>query len=376
MKIVIIDTLYPRFLDEIGHLRRVTSAEKYSDIYSQLMSHRFGTSDAYSTNLKLLGHEAQELIVNSPLLQSAWANEMGFKYIDLPEYLRPSYVSRVPIVERLVRILPTLHNIFLQQIRQIKPDVAYFQDLNFIPPSILKQIRKEGILVVGQIASPLPPINFLKNYDLIFSSLPNLIPRFKNLGIRSKFLPIAFDERVLDRIPAVKERDIPLSFVGGISAHHSTTIPLLNEIALSGLPLTIYGYGKESIEEIENLKRLHKGEAWGLDMYRILSRSSITLNRHIDIAGSYANNMRLFEATGVGALLLTDKKINLSDYFEIDSEVLTYAEPREAVEKIAWAISHPDEASEIMANGQKRTLRDHSYYKCMQLLSNTLNALS
>ena len=59
------------------------------------------------------------------------------------------------------------------------------------------------------------------------------------------------------------------------------------------------------------LHRCFQGEVWGADMYQALRRSSITLNSHIDMAGREAGNMRLFEATGVGAFLLTDFKDNL-----------------------------------------------------------------
>ncbi len=50
-------------------------------------------------------------------------------------------------------------------------------------------------------------------------------------------------------------------------------------------------------------------------MYQVLRRSRITLNSHIDLAGREAGNMRLFEATGVGAFLLTDFKDNLHTLF-------------------------------------------------------------
>ena len=40
-------------------------------------------------------------------------------------------------------------------------------------------------------------------------------------------------------------------------------------------------------------------------MYNILSRSKISFNRHINVAENNANNMRLYEATGMGSLLLT-----------------------------------------------------------------------
>ena len=35
-------------------------------------------------------------------------------------------------------------------------------------------------------------------------------------------------------------------------------------------------------------------------MYRVLRQSKIALNRHSDVAEDHANNMRLYEATGVG----------------------------------------------------------------------------
>ena len=50
-------------------------------------------------------------------------------------------------------------------------------------------------------------------------------------------------------------------------------------------------------------------------MYNILSRTKISFNRHINVAENNANNMRLYEATGMGSLLLTDKKDNLMKTF-------------------------------------------------------------
>ena len=62
------------------------------------------------------------------------------------------------------------------------------------------------------------------------------------------------------------------------------------------------------------------GQAWGRQMYQVLLRSKIVLNHHGDIA-PYANNLRLFEATGMGALLLTDWKENLEEMFEPGKEI-------------------------------------------------------
>ena len=48
----------------------------------------------------------------------------------------------------------------------------------------------------------------------------------------------------------------------------------------------------------------------------IVGKGKVTVNRHIDIAEEYANNMRLYEATGMGACLVTDAKLNLPCLFD------------------------------------------------------------
>ncbi|ETR64862.1 MAG: hypothetical protein OMM_15232, partial [Candidatus Magnetoglobus multicellularis str. Araruama] len=111
---------------------------------------------------------------------------------------------------------------------------------------------------------------------------------------------------------------------------------------------------------------------YGLDMFRLLAQSRITINRHVDAAENNANNMRLFEATGCGALLITDYKDNLDELFEIGKEVIAYHSPEECVELIKYYLNHPDEAQKIARAGQERTLRDHSYSLRMKQTSEIL----
>jgi spore maturation protein CgeB len=113
---------------------------------------------------------------------------------------------------------------------------------------------------------------------------------------------------------------------------------------------------------------MYEREVWGFDMYRVMARSKITVNRHIGIARNNANNMRLYESTGMGALLLTERKDNLGDLFEPDREVATYSDPDEAVEKIETLLAEPARLAQIAAAGNARTLREHTYQARMQEL--------
>jgi spore maturation protein CgeB len=106
-------------------------------------------------------------------------------------------------------------------------------------------------------------------------------------------------------------------------------------------------------------------------MYQVLRDSRLTLNHHGNIP-PYANNQRLFEATGVGTLLVTDWKANLHEMFELGKEVIAYRTPEECPEMIRYYMEH-NEARELIAfAGQQRTLREHTYYKRMQEFADLL----
>ena len=107
-------------------------------------------------------------------------------------------------------------------------------------------------------------------------------------------------------------------------------------------------------------------------MYKILKRSKITFNAHIDISGNYIGNMRMFEATGMGSLLLTDGKDAPVKLFKED-EVVYYVDIHDAKEKYNYYISNEKERNEIAAKGQRRTFQDYSYDATSQKLYNYFN---
>jgi spore maturation protein CgeB len=109
-------------------------------------------------------------------------------------------------------------------------------------------------------------------------------------------------------------------------------------------------------------------------MYRALSSASIVLNRHIESAEGHANNMRLFEATGMGALLLTEEAPNLSRLFEPGGDVATYREAADLADSVEHFLEAGDELDAIAAAGRRRTLEDHSYRRRMGELATTLQA--
>ena len=366
MRIVLLDTYYPRFLSARYAADPALAQQSYAVQQQCLLAQLFGTSDFYSRHLKALGHEAEDLIVNCTPLQKTWARENGVAISELALNL-PQPALRLPVIGPWLSALPGLVEVAMAQIKAARPDVLYCQDLWFLTPQKLVELRPFVKLIVGQIASPLPPENYRKGYDLILTSFLHFVPRLRALGIHSEYFKIGFDTRVLEALGPVS-KDVNASFVGGISRHHGKALPMLDQLART-TPIEFFGYGAKSLPSSSPIKARHHGEVWGLDMYRALARSRVTLNRHINVAENNANNMRLYEATGVGSLLITDHKDNLSTLFEPNQEVIVYRTPEEAGELIRYYIEHPDEAAAIAKAGQARTLRDHTYQRRMEELA-------
>jgi spore maturation protein CgeB len=71
--------------------------------------------------------------------------------------------------------------------------------------------------------------------------------------------------------------------------------------------------------------------------------------------------MRLFEATGVGAFLLTDFKDNLDTLFAPDREVAVWRSTGDCLDAIGRAIADDKGRAEIARGGQAKTMAQHTY---------------
>jgi spore maturation protein CgeB len=71
--------------------------------------------------------------------------------------------------------------------------------------------------------------------------------------------------------------------------------------------------------------------------------------------------MRLFEATGVGAFLLTDHKDNLDSLFELNREVVAWRSIDDCLGAIDHCLRDDQTRQAIARAGQAKTLAQHTY---------------
>jgi spore maturation protein CgeB len=374
MKILILNRDYPRFLSDLYVSRPELSSASYTEQLGVRNATLFGVADFYSHGFTECGNRSQEIHVNNPWLQSAWARENGM-HLPVPraperKAARSALAPLVGVARRHLlgaarRFAPRQlqsqeERILAAQIASMKPDVIVNQEMSYVRTACLERIASPGTKIVGQIASALPIGEDYARYDLIVSSLPNLVRRFREGGLRAELSPLAFDARVLEHVDTGAARDIPVSFVGSLSVDHRARLELVETLA-ARVPLRVWGSGIQELPRSSPVHRCFQGEAWGIDMYRILARSRVTINHHIDLAEGFANNMRLYEATGCGTLMIVDHGRNLADLFEPGREVIAYASAEDCARAVEEVLSNEARRAEMAAAGQRRTLSDHTY---------------
>jgi len=384
MRFLILNADYPKFL--ISHYEATPRLSELS--YAEQMAARnaslFGVADFYSHNFRAHGHEAADIHVNNPWLQYRWAREHGVK-VAAPSPIRPdevaggrdpvsvgrrtvAYLKPVlrPIVRRFRRRPIGLSDweatVLRAQIEEFCPDIILNQEMTYVRSPVLRSLKRPGRQIIGQIASTLPKDESFDVYDLLISSLPNLVQWFRARNVRAELNRLAFEPSVLSLLGQPPPRDIALSFVGSLSPVHRSRIAFLEYVAQHA-PLKIWGNGIERIPRTSVLRSCYQGEAWGREMYEILQRSRITLNHHIDLAENWANNMRLYEATGAGALLLTDQKRNLQEMFALGEHVTAYESPEDCVRQINLFLANEPLRASIAAKGQRHTINTHNYFR-------------
>jgi spore maturation protein CgeB len=378
MRIAIITTSYPKFLRRLYLDNPGLEGKSYTHQLQARNDSMFALADFYSKGFQAHGHEAAEFHVNNSWLQHAWAREHGVAMAQplaageatgapggqgLKARLRGAIKPLRPLVRRFVP--PPMpqwqYDVLAAQIEHYNPDIIYNQEPSTVSAAFLQRFRRPGRNILAQIASARPPWEHFRGYDVVVSSLPNFVAHFRKTGVPSAYNRLAFEPSVYERVgPQV--RDIPLSFVGSVAEVHKNRLAMLEYVA-ERLPLEIWGTDVERLPASSPLHRCYRGEAWGHTMFGLLGRSQITLNNHEAVAGIHANNLRLFEASGMGALQLVDHKSDLSDIYLPGEEVAAFTSLEDCVRQAERLMGDTAARERIAAAGQKRAFGSHSYHR-------------
>ena len=366
MRLLKIGVYYKTYLEQFFARRPGLADEPYAAQHAALIDDCFGSSNFWTCELSRIGYETCDLIINAEPLQRAWAAERGLAF-DEEKWL---------------------FGITEAQVRDFRPDVLIVADYSTVTAAFLSRLREvcpSLRLVLGWCGAPYGDGTVFGEWDVVLSCVPELVAHFRDSGHRSRHVNHAFEPRVLERLDALEEAPaVDFVFIGSLvkseSFHLGREQLLSRLIAKTGLQIWSE-VGPLPPSRLRRAARLLRGgdfnappssvdariarrarpPLFGLEMFRQLRAGRVALNTHIDISTHSASNMRLFEATGVGACLLTDSKENLSELFEPDAEVVAYRDADECVEKVRYLLGNESLRRDIAAAGQRRTLRDHTF---------------
>lgn len=376
MRFLFLYSAYPAYLRQFYRARTGLEGAPYAEQREAFRADAFGWADFWTHYLSPLGIQADECLVNALPAQAAWAREHGIR------------TPRDPV-----------RDVAAARVAEYAPDVVFFDDYTTFSEAWVRELRARVPsirLIVAWCGAPYRDGSFFRSCDLVLSCIPGLVEEFRKKGHRSDLLRHGFDRRILRRLEAaLPQPPIPLSFVGSIGgseAAHGERDRLLAGLSRR-FELQVYTpyaertvaqrlrarasalLGRSSPARIPAaLRKSMRPSVFGMEMFRTLAASRVTLNSHISISRTWATNMRLYEATGVGACLLTDWTPDLREVFEPDRDVVAYRSPEECAEKISYLLDHPAERDRIAACGQERTLREHGFERRAEALAGMLTA--
>lgn len=405
MRFLYLTQIYPAYAELFYKKRPNLINESYKCQKHAFDDDKFSWNGVWENTLEPFGFEVSQVICNAEPMQKAWAqeNDCGISVSNFPEFA-------------------------LAQIKAIKPEILFAGVPRVFDGQWIRKVREECPSikkVIFYVGTASYDETTLRECDLILVPTKWWRDRFLAEGIEAAYLPHAFDQNILGQVSPTIVKPEQITFcgtIGGHSGEHESRERFLKHLLKENVELSIHspvygvsyfedllltwarrsvyiiinllrkiGFSEAAIRRLPGIGRANRWSSFprklvdselrsslqppifGVEMYRLLQNSFVTLNSHIGEVGDQAGNCRLFEATGVGTCLLTDARSNLTDFFEPDYEVLTYDSPEECFEKLNFLKENPAERDKIAERGQTRTLRDHTFEQRGKMLMDILN---
>ena len=343
LKIIQLESFYTHFLNKIYENDKNLKDLPFRAQINYLLNTGFSAGQNFVPFLNPQQWEAHYIILNNVWSQVRWANENGKTNVNsLPEIL-------------------------LHQINQIQPDVLFISDVPGFNFDLIQYFKRRP-LIVAWLATVVDDKLPWHEIDVILSGISDIRDRILELGAKSaeKFMsaaPYYFQANQQHKrfnkiafagsfIPGIHDdRARQLDRLSHYLTDNSIDIFTANPFGLSeGSCVNFFPpvYGSQLVDTYANYSMV-------LD-----ARGNFDLSKDKILAETA--NMRIFEATKAGSLLITENSPNLPEYFDINKEIVTYNDFDELKEKINY-YGRPENSKQretIAYNGHYRTIKDHS----------------
>ena len=376
LKFIRISTLYPPVAKLVNNKISKKKNLTYNELLREVFSFGFGENNNITKELSRKKYKCMEIIANVKLLQQSWSKQY-------------SKINN--------------KNIIFEQICFYKSNIIYFGNYSLLNIKLINQIRKLNHvkLIIVFHCSPITPNieKKLKLADLVITCTEGY-KKIIERKIKKKTYQISHAFNATSKnIKNFEKRKIDIAFIGSLyikSGLHVNRINLIYHLlknfknsyiainfSIKNI-INFFGFAiffnlRCTFSEKLNIifKTIYiiifsKKPVYGNQMLEILSNTKILINSHIEDT-KYAGNMRLFEGTGMGCMVLTDKKRSLNKLFSPKQEIVIYHSITDMINKIKYYLANKKKLSQIANKGFLKTIKDHNYKKRILILDKLIN---
>ncbi|MFB1007492.1 MAG: glycosyltransferase, partial [Sulfurospirillum sp.] len=180
-----------------------------------------------------------------------------------------------------------------------------------------------------------------------------------------EYLPLAYNPKLFSPSTLANEQRKEILFIGNPAPDR---VEILQN---TQVPITLIGsaWKKQSIP-------LHTCITKNIALNKIVPlyqscRAVLNMKQGANVKNGL--NMRSFEATACGALMIHDNVKDLEKHFVPNEEILVYNDAEELNELLKKIDKHPELFYEIAKKGMQRTLLEHTYEHRMALVLGNLS---
>lgn len=335
---------YPLHIEYFENKYNINDEMSFDQIRKLLIED--GYADTYILKPALDGKvdEVFYTIWNYERLQYKWADENGLKSRDLDV-------------------------IKLAQIEEFKPNVFYnhsaYADNKFILKlgkhsdridlcwnGIIKKEPWTSVDYDGHVSLHKPYVAYWSNMGLksleLQPAIPNAWSKYKN---DTRSIDILFYGQLIPKM--FKQRIILINKL--LKYYHNSSIKFHCHLTYRLRKKTIFKipfYEKIRLKTPfytfpkREIRKMSKSPLYGSELYETIANSKIVLNTYTNDNLHYKSNMRLFESTGLGAYLLSEKG-TYPDYFLPEKDFSVYQDFKEIVNQVDTILSDWDTYSII-----------------------------
>jgi hypothetical protein len=341
-----------------------------------LSAHFAGWPGDTSRFMKSEGIDVEFIIPNAKSMQHKWAEENGFT-----QYTESTWDK----------------SIALEQVKILRPDVLWISSCFDYFGEFLDEALLYAGKAVAWIACAVPDGLDVSRFDAVLTSHRSILDPVSEHCRNIVVATPGFEKGIWQEVRST-DKEYDVTIVGNITCLHERRERVMAGLLREGIPVRMFGqvedddlpgrsemlrrcawclvkrgsvrdawgYFRRWVAPSEHESRIRAIRAvvsapvYGIDMYRVLAASRLTVNVHVDAVGTWAGNMRMFEATGAGSCLVTEHSENIDSIFEPGAEVVTYRKDEDLPGVVKGLLQDDHEVERIANAGQSRTFSSHS----------------